>query len=170
MDKEKITLNKDSFMALASQTRVEILKRLDERQMTVSELSRKMGLSKPAILDHLKKLIDAELVNKKGEKGRKWIYYKLTMEGKNILHPERVKITVLLSTAFLSLIGGIIALWGYAKGKVIEEASKGRGNGNMVAHNPTLLYIGIALVMVCTILMFTTWWTWKNKKPLFETG
>jgi len=92
---DKIVLDKGSFMALASESRVKLLKKLDERRMTVTELSKELEMSKPAVLKHLTKLVEAGLV-KKVESERKWVYYALTMRGKNILHPERVKIILLL--------------------------------------------------------------------------
>ena len=123
---EKITLDKKSFMALASESRIELLKKLDERRMTLSELARELQMSKPAILKHVEKLIEAGLV-KKNEDSRKWIYYSLTLRGKRILHPERVKIVLLLSTAFLSLIGAIATLWEYLNEKI--EVNMGNMDG-----------------------------------------
>ncbi|RLF48164.1 MAG: hypothetical protein DRN29_00425 [Thermoplasmata archaeon] len=123
---DKITLDKKSFMALASESRIELLKKLDERRMTLSELARELQMSKPAVLKHLEKLIEAGLI-KKNEDKRKWIYYSLTLKGKNILHPERVKIVLLLSTSFISLIAAIAMLWKYLHEKtykVVELASQ----------------------------------------------
>jgi hypothetical protein len=34
---------------------------------------------------------------------KKWVYYRLTWKGQNVLHPERVKIAILLSAAALAL-------------------------------------------------------------------
>ncbi len=87
---ERITLDKESFMALASESRIKLLKKLEERRMTVTELAKELGMSKPAILRHMNKLIEAGLVKKLEDK-RKWVYYTLTFKGKNILHPEKVK-------------------------------------------------------------------------------
>ena len=49
----KITLDQESFKALASDVRVEILKRLDVRRETVTDLSNLLSLSKPTLLEHL---------------------------------------------------------------------------------------------------------------------
>jgi len=94
----KITLDQESFKALASDVRVGILKVLDDRRQTVTDLSTIMNLSKPTLLEHLEKLQAAGLV-KRVDEGRKWIYYELSDKGKKILHPERVSIVVALSTA-----------------------------------------------------------------------
>ena len=111
MDK-KIVLDKNSFFALASESRIQVLKQLDERRMTVSELSKAINMSKPAVLKHIEKLVDSGLI-KKIENERKWVYYQLTLKGKNILHPERVKITLLLSLSFASGISALVALYTY---------------------------------------------------------
>ena len=87
----RVTLDQASFRALASEVRVEVLKKLDERRMTVTDLANALDLSKPTLLEHLEKLQAAQLV-KRIDEGRKWIYYDLTGRGKKILHPERVTI------------------------------------------------------------------------------
>ncbi|MBI5229376.1 winged helix-turn-helix transcriptional regulator [Candidatus Micrarchaeota archaeon] len=102
---ERITLDKNAFKALASETRVEVLKRLDYRRMTQSELAHLMGLSVQAISEHLEKLEDAGLVVRKDE-GRKWVYYELTDKGYALLHPERKNFWVLLGISLLMITFG----------------------------------------------------------------
>jgi DNA-binding transcriptional ArsR family regulator len=99
----KITIDQKTFKILASETRVGILKHLDKKQMTVSDLSRTMNMSKATMFEHLEKLIVIGLI-KKIQDHRKWVYYKLTWKGKNILHPERTKIAIVLTTVFLCSI------------------------------------------------------------------
>ncbi|TLZ86091.1 MAG: metalloregulator ArsR/SmtB family transcription factor [Methanobacteriota archaeon] len=106
----KITLDQESFKALASDVRVGILKHLDARRETVTDLSNLMTLSKPTLLEHLEKLQSAGLV-KRVDEGRKWIYYELSDKGRKILHPERVAITLALGIAVaLAAIGAFLAL------------------------------------------------------------
>src|SRR5213596_882952 len=107
----KITLDQESFKALASDVRVGILKRLDVRRETVTDLSNLISLSKPTLLEHLEKLKSAGLV-KRVDEGRKWIYYELSDKGRKILHPERVAITLVLAAigAFLVLSAGFGSL------------------------------------------------------------
>ncbi len=106
----KITLDQESFKALASDVRVGILKRLDVRRETVTDLSNRIALSKPTLLEHLEKLQAAGLV-KRVDEGRKWIYYELSDKGRKILHPERVAITLALCAAVgLAIIGAIYVL------------------------------------------------------------
>jgi len=119
---DSITLDRTAFKALASETRVEILKQLDASQKTVSDLARDMNMNKATMFQHLEQLVDAGLVKKDSEEDRattvktapleapvagppkKWVYYRLTGKGKNLLHPERVKIAVLLSVVAISCI------------------------------------------------------------------
>ncbi len=106
----RITLDQESFKALASDVRVGILKHLDVRRETVTDLSNLLELSKPTLLEHLEKLQSAGLV-KRIDEGRKWIYYELTDKGRKILHPERVAITLALSAAVgLAIIGAVYVL------------------------------------------------------------
>src|SRR2546425_1504824 len=106
----KITLDQESFKALASDVRVGILKRLDVRRETVTDLSNLMTLSKPTLLEHLEKLQSAGLV-KRVDEGRKWIYYELSDKGRKILHPERVAITLVLGLAVtLAAIGAFLVI------------------------------------------------------------
>ena len=106
----RITLDQESFRALASDVRVGILKRLDVRRETVTDLSSLLELSKPTLLEHLEKLQAAGLV-KRIDEGRKWIYYELSDKGRKILHPERVAITLALGTAVALALIGAVYVW-----------------------------------------------------------
>ncbi len=92
---EKIVLDKSAFKALASDTRVEILKELDVRRKTITELSENMNLAAATIKEHIEHLAKSGLVKQKDE-GRKWKYYDLSEKGKAVLYPERKKIWVIL--------------------------------------------------------------------------
>ena len=65
--KEEIALDKKTLYVLSSETRANILKSLDIRRMTVSELSRRLNLPKSTIHENLNKLIDAKLVKKNND-------------------------------------------------------------------------------------------------------
>src|SRR5436309_3027741 len=93
----------------AADVRVGILKRLDSRRETVTDLSNLLQLSKPTLLEHLEKLQTAGLV-KRIDEGRKWIYYELTDKGRKILHPEKVAITLALASAIVLAAIGAFAL------------------------------------------------------------
>ncbi|NIO21828.1 MAG: ArsR family transcriptional regulator [Candidatus Aenigmarchaeota archaeon] len=104
MTEEKITLDKEVFRTLASGTRVDILKSLDRRRKTLTELSKQFGMSVSTVKEHLDNLVKVGLIEQKDE-GHKWKYYELTGKGKDILHPENKKIWILLSISALAMIG-----------------------------------------------------------------
>ena len=123
-----ITLDQESFKALASEVRVDILKKLDERRQTVTDLSGLLSLSKPTLLEHLEKLQAAGLV-KRVDEGRKWIYYELSQKGRKLLHPEKVAIVLALSTAVvLAAVGGISLLLAFMTGSVPFLPPRGGAN------------------------------------------
>ena len=137
-----ITLDRQAFKALASRTRVEILKKLDGTQKTVSDLARDMEMNKATMFEHLEQLVEVGLVRKDTEEERattvkpvgleapvmgppkKWVYYRLTWKGKNVLHPERVKISILLSAAALALaLAGLLYLAAFSPGPAPEPSA-----------------------------------------------
>ncbi len=75
---EKITLDRKSFEALAANTRVQILKSLNQRRKTLSELASQLKLSPSTVKEHMVMLQEAQLVEMKDE-GRKWKYYELSL-------------------------------------------------------------------------------------------
>ena len=104
-----ITLDRESFKALASEVRVEILKQLEGHRLTLTNLSNVMHLAKPTLLEHLDRLVSAGLVNKVDE-GRKWIYYDLTRRGRHILNPHQVKIMISLAVSLLLIGAGVASV------------------------------------------------------------
>ncbi len=122
-----ITLDQESFKALASEVRVDILKKLDERRQTVTDLSGLLALSKPTLLEHLEKLQAAGLV-KRVDEGRKWIYYELSQKGRKLLHPERVAIVLALSSAAVLTAIGVVSLFASALGLIASPAMAPGGN------------------------------------------
>jgi len=80
--------------ALSSETRIKILKYLNQRKMTLAELSKELNLSKSTIHDNLTVLIDAGLVKNKRES--KWVHYELTYKGRILVDSkEQGKVRIL---------------------------------------------------------------------------
>ena len=103
MAEEKITLDREAFKSLASDTRVSLLKSLDQRRKMLTELSKELGMSPSTVKEHMDSLKKAELVSLKDD-GHKWKYYELTRKGKNILHPGDTRIWVVLSLSGLAFL------------------------------------------------------------------
>jgi DNA-binding transcriptional ArsR family regulator len=156
----KITLDQESFKALASDTRIEILKRLDKSQMTVTDLANELQVNKSAVYKHLSRLLDAGLV-KKLEDNRKWVYYKLSMKGMHLLHPERVQIALMLSAAVLAITLAVSQIYLYLVGNwVTKEIPNPDGTlGGPIfveelVHDPMLFIIGTLLATVGAVLAY----------------
>lgn len=116
---DKVTLDRKTFRALASDTRIEILKSLSGRRMTLSELSKKLGMSFSAIKEHLDDLRSAGLIEQKDE-GHKWKYYELTGKGKNIINPYEKKVFIVLAASALAAFYGLSSI----ASKSVPEASR----------------------------------------------
>ncbi|NPA63313.1 MAG: helix-turn-helix transcriptional regulator [Methanococci archaeon] len=99
-----------------SKTKIEILKKLNERNYTTSELSKILGKSKSTISEHLNALYKMGLVDK--ERHSKWVYYKITNKGKKAL--ENLEALILIMGSVFALIG----LWIYYIFKQIKYQAR----------------------------------------------
>ncbi|MBU4266677.1 MAG: winged helix-turn-helix domain-containing protein [Candidatus Altiarchaeales archaeon] len=107
---DKITLDRETFKALAMDTRVKILKKLDENyQYTLTDLAGEMDMAPSTIKEHLDKLLEVELI-KQVERGKKWKYYRLTDKGKKILNPYEKRVMIVLAASMLFLFGVVYRL------------------------------------------------------------
>ena len=88
-------IDKETIKALSADTRVDILKALSERRKTPAELSKQLDLASSTIVEHLRKLEDAGLIQRM-ETQHKWIYYEITSKGRSLVNPK-IPIYVLLS-------------------------------------------------------------------------
>jgi DNA-binding transcriptional ArsR family regulator len=102
MDDDKITLDRETFKALAVDSRVKILRILDDRQHTLTDLAEELGMAPSTIKEHLDTLVSADLI-KQVDKGMKWKYYRLTSKGKELLNPYEKKVWIVLATSLLAL-------------------------------------------------------------------
>ena len=108
---DRITLDRSTFKVLASDTRVDILKRISERKQTLTDLSEELEMSPSTIKEHLDKLVDADLIMPL-DRGTKWKYYVLTKRGKQILKPNQTQVFVLLSISIMLLFASTLSLIG----------------------------------------------------------
>jgi DNA-binding transcriptional ArsR family regulator len=117
----KVTLDAETFRALASTTRLSVLRALDERRKTLSELARGLELNKATLHEHLQLLSSADLVRKRDDEGRKWIYYELTWRGQRLLHPQETTTFNVLLGLGIAAAGGGVAMLGRALGWWLDE-------------------------------------------------
>jgi DNA-binding transcriptional ArsR family regulator len=109
MAEDKITLDREAFRTLASGTRVDILKSLDRRRKTLSELAKQFSMSVSTVKEHLDTLVKAGLIEQKDE-GHKWKYYDLTRKGKSVLHPEDTRVWIILGVSALAMVGTVYSM------------------------------------------------------------
>ncbi len=118
----ELEIDDKTVEAVSSGTRKNILKYLNRRNMTVTELSRELDLSKSTVHEHLSKLLEAGFINKLDREGRKWVYYELTKKGKNLVG-NRVKNVLLFASSIVAGVLGIQQLHSYFTTKrTMEDA------------------------------------------------
>lgn len=129
---DKITIDKETLKAIASDTRLDILKQLDRKKQTLSDLSKALKLSSPTIKEHLDVLSKAGLVRKEVS-FRKWKYYSLTFKGKGILRPNETKLFLTLLITIVFGIGVFVILGLFTSvGSVASRASTQQNYANSV--------------------------------------
>jgi DNA-binding transcriptional ArsR family regulator len=109
MAEDKITLDREAFRTLASGTRVDILKSLDRRRKTLSELAKQFSMSVSTVKEHLDTLVKAGLIEQKDD-GHKWKYYDLTRKGKSVLHPEDARVWIILGVSAIAMVGTMYSM------------------------------------------------------------
>ena len=178
----KLTLDKEVFKILASETRLQILRSLDGKKLTLAELSTVISMNKATLHEHLGKLSSAGLIKRKEREGHKWVYYRLSWKGSSLLHPENNRIVVMFSATILALFAGITGLINHFRGLVLmnqdedlifapgidksnETYTFGVREINNIGQNPFFLYISIGCIILFIILCFATISKYrKNKK------
>jgi DNA-binding transcriptional ArsR family regulator len=101
-----VELDAAAFKALSSKTRVALLKKLKQKPRSLTSLAIESGLSVQAVDEHLRKLADAGLVEKR--KHAKWSYYALSPSGLHLVQPNRQPVYVLLSISFFLLMASAL--------------------------------------------------------------
>jgi DNA-binding transcriptional ArsR family regulator len=174
-----ITLDIEDFKTLASETRLEILRAIDQKNMSLKDISEVTKLHETTIHEHLTKLVNSGFVNKKERQGHKWVYYNLSWKGSCLLHPDNTKLIVMLTTTIAVLIIGIfslILLLGLLV-KSIDLSSRGGFqsggpsgpfffpfNTNSSFTDPFFVYlISIIFFIICTITFLIPFYIFATK-------
>lgn len=152
-------ITKDTIKALSSDTRLEILKILAKRRRIAADLAKDLDLAPSTVNEHLKKLEESRLIEKK-DSGHKWFYYEITDKGKNLVKPKSpMQFVIILSLGFLTMIiAGFQSLpWGEtrmaaqeAAGTAARKAAEGATTGGEVLPwgNVAFFIIGLVLVLI----------------------
>jgi DNA-binding transcriptional ArsR family regulator len=154
----EITLSPEEFKALSSNTRIQILKLLNQRNHTLTELSKKLNLSTPTIKQHLEVLVQSKIVELKDE-GRKWKYYSLTRKGKNLLEPSSVNIMIVLIVLGIALTGLMLSILfqepvfsTVAEGKTLKAVPEMKTEKPIKSLKPIISQELIALIIAIIVL------------------
>jgi DNA-binding transcriptional ArsR family regulator len=106
----KVELDKRSLFALASDTRLEMLKALESNRRTVSQLAEVLQIDKAAVHRHLKKLEEGGFVTRTEDHG--FVYYALTWKSRDILNPnDKTKIIILISSSAVCFLAMAIMVY-----------------------------------------------------------
>ncbi len=126
-DTMRVELDKKSLFALASDTRLEILKALQPMRRTVSQLSEALNIDKAAIHRHLKKMEEGGLVKRFEDHG--FVYYGLSWKARDLMSPnENTKIVILISSMFVfSILAALLLVIGLGATDMIPSLAPARG-------------------------------------------
>ena len=162
----KVNLDLNSFKALASDTRLNILRTLDGKKLSLNDIARSTNLHKVTLHEHLSRLAEAGFIKKIEREGHKWVYYKLSWKGESLLHPENTRIVVLFSVTFFTLFFGLSSLimgWSTEPSSrvMLEFASK-----NASEQSQFFPIIAVIFFLLFGVLLTITLWRYKtNKTP-----
>lgn len=95
----------NTVRALSSPTRIKILDQVMEGESTPTTLSNDLDKSKSTVSSHLDKLVEAGLVEKDSEDGRKRVVYQPTDKAEAIVSGREKKVKFSITSSALSLIG-----------------------------------------------------------------
>jgi ArsR family transcriptional regulator, arsenate/arsenite/antimonite-responsive transcriptional repressor len=164
--KMKVELDKKALFALASDSRMEILKALHPQRRTVAQLADQLGIDKAAVHRHLKKLEEGELVTRFEDHG--FVYYGLSWKARDVVSPgENTKIVIVFSLTLLMVVGAIAAiLIGLPTSTYMSGGSEmsggvpSEGANRLFGENwtsPELIILGIVLLSVSAIMIYVGW-------------
>jgi DNA-binding transcriptional ArsR family regulator len=165
-NKMKVELDKKALFALASDSRMEILKALHPQRRTVAQLADQLGLDKAGVHRHLKKLEEGELVTRYEEHG--FVYYGLSWKARDVISPgENTKIIIVFSVTLMMVVGAIAAILtsistsAYRFGESqVNNGEPAGGADRMFLGNgisPEMMALGIILMIIAAILIYIGW-------------
>ncbi len=95
--KSELNIMAEMFKALGDENRLRLLMALGDGEMFAGELLDKLSVAQPTLSHHMKILCDSGIVEARRE--GKWIYYKISSEGKGEIISYLEKITSGVDTA-----------------------------------------------------------------------
>lgn len=111
--------------ALSSPTRIKILNEVLENESTPTSLSDELDRSKSTISSHLDTLLEAGLVEKDSEEGRRRVVYNPTRKARTIVEGKERKVKFSVTSSIVSGIAGV-AMLGYSQAGFAKSAAADR--------------------------------------------
>ncbi len=173
-------LGSKEIKALASDTRVMMLKSLGARRKMPSELAREFSMAPSTIVEHLAVLERSGLI-KRIETGHKWKYYELTEKGRSLVRPKfPVQFVVMLSLGVMMVFGSLAGILSVGVAPLVQNelaVPKYAAGAELVDRcvtataplvvsapfNPTdyvlpaVLVIGILLMIFAAVKLWSKW-------------
>jgi DNA-binding transcriptional ArsR family regulator len=177
--KLRVELDRKALFALASDTRLEILKALMSERRTVSQLADSLGVDKAAVYRHLKKLEEGDFVKREDDHG--FVYYRLSWKARDIISPgENTRIIVLISSSIVLMVIAAFLLIGLTAGSSTPfQDAQEAGNGyvptdgqdpGLGGNEDTLSFLAIGLIASISLILIIwaarTLWRPKQADPL----
>lgn len=131
----RVELDKKALFALASDTRLEILRALEPTRRTISQLAEAVNVDKAAIHRHLKKLEEGGFVKRYEDHG--FVYYGLSWKARDILAPnENTKVIIVLSCSWILVLGALVfAILGLSAQTDFRSGEMGQGSPSGIYQN-----------------------------------
>lgn len=158
---EENVIEFNEISGLDSENRLKILKILNGKRATISELSRSLNVSKSTTLYHILRLSEIGFVNRLDNGERKWVYYELSRKGRTVIQTKKITVGLLLSSSVLSLIAGILQVERYIESVRRIPVVKG-----VFIPSEAVLYSGIIFLFISAMLFFATYWYLEKDKSL----
>jgi DNA-binding transcriptional ArsR family regulator len=163
----KVTLDIEDFKTLASETRLDILRAIDQKNMSLKDISIATKLHETTVHEHLTKLVNSGFVKKNEREGHKWVYYRLSWKGSSLLHPDNTKVVVMFTSTFAVLLGGVLGLLNVLKIFSLSTAKSAPPSqmalgAEGISIVPLLTFI--CLVLFCIFAIVSIRIFQKNKK------
>lgn len=134
----------ETSLATVSESRVRILKALEDTRRTVSELGRQLELNKSTVHSHIQGLVEDDLVRREDDEDRLWVYYTLTRSGREIVKTNKLRFVVDISS-FVAILGSLSLL---AYRFLFQGRQQGTGGGQPGPWTPPAPEAGVPWVLL----------------------
>lgn len=147
--------------ALSSPTRIEILSYALKNEATPTGTAREIGKSKSTVSSHLEKLVDAGLLEKDEQEGRKRVVYRPTNKAEAIVKGRSKKVKFSIASSAVSSIAGFGIIYPIITERMTDQADVAFEREDAVQQTPGLiesaepllfLSIGLFILSVSTLL------------------